>query len=290
MIERRIEFDGHEVQLYEWGEKTNPAIVCFHGLGNSGAAFMELADYLKNRFYILACDSPGHGGTAPFDAEEKYLFSSLAEWFDKFICGMAETPFYILGHSWGANLALHYAKLYPDKIKGVLLLDGGYTFPTYQEDMTFEKAYVGWDHYMDHSSVFSSWEDVKKEYQQYTTRWNGQIEQMVATLFKIEEKYHFRTSKFTALSIIKAFYKESFEQTYPYVQSPLLLIHATLPTELEYARVKGVNEMKKNIKNVTIVPMENTGHMIHWEQPEEAGEIIGRWIENIEAGFPFRTT
>ena len=34
------------VYCYESGKNTNPTIVCLHGLGNSGAAFWELAEYL----------------------------------------------------------------------------------------------------------------------------------------------------------------------------------------------------------------------------------------------------
>ncbi|MGE7688062.1 alpha/beta fold hydrolase [Lysinibacillus sp. NPDC097214] len=269
------EFDVH---YYELGKNNKPTIVCLHGLGNSGAVFFELAEYLIDDFHILSFDNPGHGGTSPFVNEDGYLFSSLAKWYNDVFEQVLKEPFYILGHSWGADIALHYAKMYPKKIKGVILLEGGYTFPDFQEDMTFSKVYDGWNDYIEHSSVFDTWADVIGEYQQYTDRWNEKIEQMVQTLFNKREKYELISSKFTVLSIIKAFFRESFTTTYPYIKSPLILIHATLPKELINARRTGINKLKQHIENVTIVSMEATDHMVHWDNPQKVANEIHTWV------------
>lgn len=266
------------VHYYELGKNTKPTIVCLHGLGNSGAVFSELAEYLEDDFRILSFDNPGHGGTSSFVNEDGYLFSSLAKWYNDVFEQVLKEPFYILGHSWGADIALHYAKMYPKKIKGVILLDGGYTFPDFQEDMTFSKVYDGWKDYMEHSSVFDTWSDVAEEYRQYTDRWNEKIEQMVQTLFNKREKYELISSKFTILSIIKAFFRESFTTAYPYIKSPLILIHATLPKELRNARRTGINKLKQHIENVTIVSMDATNHMVHWDNPKKVANEINTWV------------
>lgn len=265
------------VHAYEFGDHRHPTIVCLHGLGNSGAVFSEVAECLAKDFHIVSFDQPGHGGTSPFVHEENYQFSNLAKWYQDVFHQVLKNPFYILGHSWGADLALHYAKNDPDTIKGVILLDGGYTFPDFQENMTFSNAYDGWNDYMDHSSVFDDWTNVIREYQQYTDRWNEKKEQMVQTLFHKKEHYELISSKFTVVSIIKAFYKESFTTAYPYIKSPLMLIHATLPRELQNARRTGIHTLKQHIDDLTIVPMEGTGHMVHWDQPEKVASEIRDW-------------
>ncbi|PDY25851.1 alpha/beta hydrolase [Bacillus cereus] len=273
-----LTIEGLDVHYYELGNNTKPTIVCLHGLGNSGAVFSELAEYLEDDFHILSFDNPGHGRTAPFVNENGYLFSNIAKWYNNVFQQVLKAPFYILGHSWGADIALHYAKMYPEKIKGIILLDGGYTFPDFQEDMTFSKVYDGWNDYMENSSVFDTWHDVIGEYKQYTERWNEKIEQMVQTLLNKKEKYELINSKFTVLSIIKAFFKESFTTTYPYIKSPLILIHATLPEDLNNARRTGINKLKQHIENVTIVSMEETGHMVHWDNPKKVANEIHNWV------------
>jgi len=278
MKDINLTIEGLDVHYYELGNNTKPTIVCLHGLGNSGAVFSELAEYLEDVFHILSFDNPGHGGSAPFVNEDGYLFSNIAKWYNDVFKQVLKDPFYILGHSWGADIALHYAKMYPEKIKGVILLDGGYTFPDFQEDMTFSKVYDGWNDYMENSSVFDTWTDVIGEYKQYTKRWNEKIEQMVQTLFNKKEKYELISSKFTVLSIIKAFFKESFTTTYPYIKSPLILIHATLPEDLINARRTGINKLKQHIENVTIVSMEETDHMVHWDNPKKVANEIHNWV------------
>lgn len=278
MKDFNLKSEDVNVHYYEWGKHNKPTIVCLHGLGSSGAAFFELAEYLEEQYHILSFDNPGHGGTCPFVNEDDYLFSNIAQWYDHVFQQVLKAPFYILGHSWGADIALHYAKKYPEKINGVILLDGGYTFPDFQEDMTISKVYDGWNHYMDHSSVFHNWEDVLREYQQFTKRGNEKIELMVATLFNQSGKYELISSKFTVLSIIKAFFKESFTTAYPYIKSPLTLIHATLPKDLTEARVARITTLKQNIHDVTIVSMEDTNHIVHWDNPKEVANEIRNWV------------
>ncbi|MGE7693645.1 alpha/beta fold hydrolase, partial [Lysinibacillus sp. NPDC094177] len=65
---------------------------------------------------------------------------------------------------------------------------------------------------------------------------------------------------------------------YPYIKSPLILIHATLPKELINARRTGINKLKQHIENVTIVSMEATNHMVHWDNPEKVANEILTWV------------
>lgn len=276
-----FELEGKRVSYYSVGNSEKPTVVCLHGLAGSAVySFSELSHKLSEHFHLLLIDQPGHGKSSSFEKEEDYLFSNLASWYEKVFEFLLDKPFYVLGHSWGADVVLHYAKHYPEKIKGVILLDGGYTFPEFQEEMTFTTAYEGWSSYIDHAK-YNNWDEIVREYQTFTKQWNTVIAQSVTSIFSYNEKYELIASKFTVLSIIKAFFAEPFTSTYPYIQSPLLLIHATEPEELEVAREKGICRLKKDILEATIVSLTDTGHMIQWDKPEEVSSEIIRWI-NIE--------
>lgn len=67
--------------------------------------------------------------------------------------------------------------------------------------------------------------------------------------------------------------------TYPYIKSPLLLIHATELEELSFARVKGISELKREIQDVTIVPIKETDHLVHWDQSDVVGDEMKQWID-----------
>jgi len=282
MEQRSLELDGKNVSVYFEGNSEKPTIVCLHGLaGNAMYSFSELSKLLCDHFQLLLIDQPGHGKSTSFDKEEDYRFSSLASWYDRVFASLLNKPFYLLGHSWGADVGLHYAKYYPEKVKGVILLDGGFTFPEFQEDMTFEVAYNGWKSYMDQAK-YDTWNDVIREYRTFTKRWNDTIEQSVSYIFMKKEKYELIASKFTVLSIIKAFFEEPFTTTYSFIKSPLLLLHATETVELEEARTKGISQLKNDIKDASVISLDRTGHMIQWDKPEEVSLEIIKWIGTKE--------
>ncbi|WP_419887494.1 alpha/beta fold hydrolase [Neobacillus niacini] len=278
-----IELEGKKVSYYIEGDPEKPLIVCLHGLAGSAAySFSTLSEKLSNDFQLLLIDQPGHGKSTAFNREEDYLFSNLASWYEKVFDSIIDRPFYLLGHSWGADVALHYARYYSENIKGVILLDGAFTFPQFQEDMTFTTAYNGWDSYIDNAK-YNTWEEIVNEYRTYTKHWNETIEQSVTSIFKKNNnKYELTASKFTVLSIIKAFFDEPFTSAYPFIQSRLLLLHSTEPEELNGAREKGITQLKEDIKDVSIIRLEETGHMIQWDQPVEVSAEILRWTNNME--------
>lgn len=268
------------VSYYECGDNRNPTIFCLHGLaGNGGYSFGDLIPRLKDHFHLIILDSPGHGKTSPFLKESDYLFSNLAMWVKKIVEQVIEWPFYILGHSWGADAALHFTRFYPEKVLGLILLDGGFTFPQNQPEMTFDYAYGGWDNYMN-QSVFNNEEEIFQEYQTYTSQWDSCKEKYTASLFKKRQdgKFELITSKFTVLSIIKAFFKEPFAEAYPFIKVPTFLIHAALPATMDEARTRGIHQMRLHIEDVSIQVIEDSSHMIQWDNPEKTGSLITNWI------------
>ncbi|MGI2326800.1 alpha/beta fold hydrolase [Planococcus sp. YIM B11945] len=111
MKQRLLKKSGSTVSYYEWGNSANPSILCLHGLaGNGWYSFTELANQLKDHFHLVALDCPGHGGSSPLGNEKDYLFSNLAKWLDVAVREILPHSFVMMGHSWGADVALHYAK------------------------------------------------------------------------------------------------------------------------------------------------------------------------------------
>ncbi|MFF3024069.1 alpha/beta fold hydrolase [Gottfriedia sp. NPDC057948] len=66
-------------------------------------SFEELAIILVNKFHLIVFDHPGHGKTTAFDNEEDYLFSNLSNWYNKVFEQEITKPFFLMGHSWGAE-------------------------------------------------------------------------------------------------------------------------------------------------------------------------------------------
>ncbi|MCA1057754.1 alpha/beta hydrolase [Rossellomorea aquimaris] len=290
MKQRTIMVDNHPFIVYEIGDRQLPPLLCLHGMTADSNSFIELAGHLRNDFHIILLDLPGHGETAPLDGEEDYLFSSLANRIMGVINKMTSEPAYVLGHSWGADLSLHLAAKFPDKIKGLILIDGGYVFPEMVVGYTREKAHSDWAEYID-SSRYRSWEDIVNTYKEYTTRpWDQQLEGIISSNFVKEDgHYQLRADRDSLLATIKAFYLEPCSTTYPFIECPVLFFHATI-SDSDRSRQHGIEKLKSALKEVKVVGFENSKHNVHWDCPELVGKEIRDWnkkyppIEGIYRG------
>ncbi|WP_025784069.1 alpha/beta fold hydrolase [Sporosarcina sp. D27] len=278
----QIAVDDNTFHGCEIGDNSLPSLVCLHGMTGDLNSFSGIIEYLINDFHLILIDNPGHGETDSLKLEEDYMFSSLAKNIYQVIKKITNKPFYMLGHSWGADICLHVAGIFPSKVKGVILLDGGYAFPEHVDGLTEEKALIDWKDYVE-SSIYSSWDEVVKEYQGYTTKqWDTNLNSLIASSFKkVKDNYIFKADVFSIQAIIKAFYKEPCSTTFGSIQCPVLLLHATIePTDS--ARKKGVQEIKKGIKVLKVIGIENTQHNLHWDDPEKVANEILLWKQDIK--------
>lgn len=280
MQNHEVETPRGKVNYIEYGNINSPTIVCLHGLAGNGLySFNELSGYLEDHFHLIVLDMPGHGKTSPLPNEEDYLFSSLASWLQDVLRKIVRKPFFIMGHSWGADLALHFTRHFPENVQGLILLDGAFTFPQNQPEMTFDFAYSGWSEYMD-NSVYQSENDIFCEYHSYTNSWDTRKEQYVRSIFqkRDDNKFELIVSRFTVLSIIKAFFNDTFALAYPFIKIPTILIHAEHPKELNEARNKGINQLKNAIEDATVLSIPDSAHLLQWDHPDQLSTVIKKWI------------
>ncbi|GAA0493570.1 alpha/beta hydrolase [Salinibacillus aidingensis] len=282
MVEFKITENNHTFNGYHLGNRNLPILVCLHGMTGDLNSFLGLINFLSKDFHLILLDSPGHGKTEPFKKEEDYRFSSVVKRIDKVLNRIVNKPFYIMGHSWGADLALSYAKKFPDKVKGVVLIDGGYVFPEHVDGMTEEKALLGWEEYIK-SSRYNSWNEVVKTYQDYTTKeWGKSLDSIIHSNFKqVSGKYVLKADSFSILASIKAFFKEPCSTTFGSIECPVLLFYATIP-ETDSSRNKGIQKIQKSIKDVKIVGIKNTKHNIHWDNPNVVAKELLMWRQQKE--------
>jgi pimeloyl-ACP methyl ester carboxylesterase len=116
---------GVSLHFYEWRPKEPEAIVLLHGLGCTGAFWSSVSRYLPTDYRLIAPDLRGHGlSSKPFQG---YDFDSLSRdlngLLDELI-GRNRGPVVLVGHSWGANLSVHFALSFPSAVSRLVLVDG----------------------------------------------------------------------------------------------------------------------------------------------------------------------
>ncbi|MFJ7669169.1 alpha/beta fold hydrolase [Lysinibacillus sp. NPDC097195] len=265
-------------QIYQWGQTQQTTLVFFHGLGSTGLAFGELANYLST-YHIVSFDLPGHGYAPALTEETAYLPSNVIVLLEKLISQqLGNKNFYLIGHSFGADLALHYAATFPEQIKGIILLDGGY-LSSQDLGMTLETELQNIANFCN-DVRFPSWDAFLQSEKEELSRWSPQLEAASrAQVREMNGEIRLAISTFTAQSLIKGLDADPFGTKLNRVECPILLLSATKPVELEDVRSKSIKVFQTKLKHVHVDPVPNAGHDIFRDAPEQVAEKLKDWLE-----------
>jgi len=97
------------------------AVLLIHGYTGSPMHFKAFAEYLnKDGIHCRVMRLPGHGGDARDLARTTYLDWREAVHNELKALDKSKTKVYILGYSFGSNLALDAARHYPDLVAGLI--------------------------------------------------------------------------------------------------------------------------------------------------------------------------
>lgn len=117
--------DGSEIYYEKYGE--GPALFLLHGNGGSGRYFSKQVNSFSKHFNVYVIDSRGHGRSTNTQKETSFqlMAEDLATIMEQEKIKCAD----LLGFSDGANLAMVFARIYPDMVDH-LILNAGNTVPS----------------------------------------------------------------------------------------------------------------------------------------------------------------
>ena len=111
-----------QAYVIEAGPEQAPWVVLLHGIGDSGARdWNELIPELAKNYRVLAFDLPGFGRSSR--ENERYTPDSYVRFVKWLVTERVEGPFYLVGHSMGATLAMLYAATHPEDLKKLVIAD-----------------------------------------------------------------------------------------------------------------------------------------------------------------------
>ncbi len=112
--------DGASTVVEQWGQ-TGPLILCVHGMTSSRKSWERTALHLRDRFRVVAYDQRGHGDSAGVTGP--MAIERAVRDLENVVAALGETPFALLGHSWGGAVAILGGRSLP--VERVVALDPG---------------------------------------------------------------------------------------------------------------------------------------------------------------------
>jgi pimeloyl-ACP methyl ester carboxylesterase len=129
------------LDLHYWQSGEGPDVVLVHGLGGNLAGWhLTMVPELQREYRVTTYDLRGHGRSdAP---RHGYNTGTMAD----DLCGLLdslgiEQP-RLVGHSWGADIVLHFALKYPRRVSELALIEAALLAPL--AHLYRSEAWVGW--------------------------------------------------------------------------------------------------------------------------------------------------
>jgi pimeloyl-ACP methyl ester carboxylesterase len=113
-IERWSEARGVRLRWFEGG--SGPTVALVHGYGGAASNWVLVAPRLAERYRVVVPDLPGHGGSSPLPGPPERV-----DPYAERLGGLLDGPAVIVGHSFGAVVALRLAARRPGLVGGLVL-------------------------------------------------------------------------------------------------------------------------------------------------------------------------
>jgi pimeloyl-ACP methyl ester carboxylesterase len=123
---RRIQVNGLDLRLHEWGSEGAPGVLLLHSLAAHGHWWDWVAERLEARHHVIALDLRGHGGSewaAAGDGAQGYTFDDYVDDVARTIELLGWPSPLVMGHSLGGYLAAQLAATRPARVGAVVIAD-----------------------------------------------------------------------------------------------------------------------------------------------------------------------
>ncbi len=130
---RRLRVGDRNLRVRDEGEGKRPPLVCVHGAGSSSVVWMEVVRRLSRTRRVLAPDLPGHGQSDRWNPPDDVTIAMYRDAVGTVCAQLAIERAVLVGHSMGALVALDAAAAWPERVAGLILVNGGARLPVAPE-------------------------------------------------------------------------------------------------------------------------------------------------------------
>lgn len=139
------------IKLHYWMTGAGPDIVFLHGIGGNLAIWhLKVVPLLQQAYRVLTYDLRGHGRSDM--PPTGYTTGDMADDLLGLLDGLEIEQAHLVGHSLGADIALHFALRYPDRAGKLILIEAG--LPA-MLDVRKRKDWIGWDYWAEMIEKYS---------------------------------------------------------------------------------------------------------------------------------------
>ncbi len=266
-------------------------IVLLHGLSATADTWHQVAEHFYQNYQVIAFDLRGHGQSD--QPENGYDLVTIAEDVIQGMAALGLGQVALVGHGWGARVALTLAARHPALISHLILVDCPHVEPKHWPGMTRERFIRE----RSAKEVYDSLQDFTETmHQEMNSFWSPEIEEIILTYARtlpngsVEERLKPEQQR----RIREAVWEDRALSYYGKLTCPVLLVPAAAepqpgeepPEKLEdadeFAAAKGymAAQVARAIQHCSVFWMPDTVHDIQLQRPKVLAKAIADFIKS----------
>jgi len=228
-------------------------ILFVHGAGGNHQYWTYQLQYFGNNHLAMAVDLPGHGQSQGESASDISRYTAfIKEFFERLI----GCPFILVGHSMGGAIALDFARRYPERLSGLVLVGTGARLKVLPAIL---KTFAAGNVFRELLNYLYG-KDAPRQLLDMTRK---DMEMVSPKVF------------FNDFSACNNF---DMQDSLGHIKTKTLVVAATEDT---LAPVKYSEYLHENIPDSKIEIIDQAGHMMMLEQPERFNSLVESFISGI---------
>ena len=300
-----VDVDGISLHYLEWdpdqfarstedsehGERygSDIPLVMLHGLCSTADTWRLVAPHLCRHHLVVAFDQRGHGQSGQPD--DGYDLVTIAEDVVRGMAALGLGKIALVGHGWGAHVALVLAVRHPALVSHLVLVDCAHIEPKHWPGMTrerFIREIAPAEIYVSRAAYLSAMQREMADF------WSPAVESILLTSVrelpdgKIEERLKPEHQRLIRQSL----WENRALSYYGKVSCPVLLVPAAaqpqpggyLPEKLEnageFAATKGymASQVARIIRKCSVLWMPDAAHDIQLHRPQRLAAAIASFV------------
>ena len=265
-IERRA---GLKINSLTLGKGVDQALLLHCSLANS-RAWLPLADEFKDILSMIAFDLPGHGMSQDWDYTSDYQDRCL-DISSTFI----NKPIHLVGHSFGATVALRVAQRFPDFVKSISLIEPVFFAAAFSDYGELEARFM-----QDHADYFSAGGDKNWQLaaELFLKLWGNNEDW---NLLSESKKRQFAQRIPLTFEVSKSIYGDPHGMLKEHAFSSLTGKSSVIYGDKSHFIMPYIGKaLSARIPNTELKCIQNAGHMLPITHPKICAQIISKTIEN----------
>jgi pimeloyl-ACP methyl ester carboxylesterase len=271
---------GHGVTLHvrDWGG--GRPVVLLHGLASNARIWDGVATRLVGAgLRVVALDLRGHGASDQPDGG--YGFAEVAADLRAAVADLALERPLLVGHSWGANVALEYAAARPGEVAGLGLVDGALLGVAEWAGDTREQARrrLAPPRF---AVPLADWLARAGRFEPPGSGGPSWVRDFLRAGVEVDD-HGVARSRFrfdNHMQVVDALYDQRPEALYPLVGCPVLLCVAG-DGELAEAKRGAVDRALDLLGSANVIWFEDTVHDIPLQRPAELASVLANFAKEV---------